>query len=122
MNSKRVVEELRKRYPNKTIVLNPPENTTEILCEIEPTAKHPDHSVAIAVIDSSKLHHHKLTTETYEVIKGNLKLYVEGQLYELSPGQSFTIKPGLKHYALGTETWIKVTSKPGWVLADHILL
>jgi len=44
MNVKKIIKELQKKYPNKTIILDPPENPTEIICEIEPTTDHPDRS------------------------------------------------------------------------------
>ena len=65
MNVIRVVSELTKKYPGKKIILNTPENTTEIICEIEPTQLYPEKSLAVAVVDKIRPHYHKKLTETY---------------------------------------------------------
>ena len=59
MNTKRVISELKKEYPSKTIILNPPENPTEIVCEIEPAKNSKEDGIAIAIIDESKPHYRK---------------------------------------------------------------
>ena len=51
MNVSSIVEELKRKYPGKNIVLNPPDDPSEIICEIEPASKNPERSVASAVID-----------------------------------------------------------------------
>ncbi len=120
MKINEVIDELRKSYPQKTILLNDKHNLTEILCEVEPTSRHPEYSIAVAVIDKTEPHHHKVTTEIYEVVRGELDLNVNGKVYHLAEGQSFTVQPGEIHSATGAETWVKVTSKPGWVHKDHV--
>lgn len=122
MNINSVIDTLKKQYPGKEIILNSKENLTEILCEIEPTSLHPDYSVAISVIDKTDAHYHNGITELYEVIKGELQMIIDGKLTILHVGQSITIYPGQIHSATGDETWIKVTSKPGWLKKDHILV
>lgn len=119
MNITGVIEEMKKKYPGKKILLNNRQNCTEILCEIEPTSLHPSQSVAISVIDKTLAHYHDVTTETYEVLKGVLALSVDGKKYVLNVGQTMTIKPGQIHEATGNETWIRCTSKPGWKQKDH---
>ncbi|MBI4973104.1 cupin domain-containing protein [Candidatus Roizmanbacteria bacterium] len=120
MRINEVIAELKKTYPGKSVVLNNRNNLTEILCEIEPSQLHPSYSVAIGVIDETTPHYHKKSTETYEVIKGELDLIVEGKTYHLKPGESFTMQPQEIHSAKGDETWVKCTSKPGWNSDDHI--
>lgn len=119
MNITNVIEELKKKYPGKRILLNDRKNCTEILCEIEPTALHPSHSVAVAVIDNTIDHFHDTSEETYTVIKGVLSLTVDKKKFVLNEGQSLVIKPGLVHTASGNETWVKVSSRPGWKQKDH---
>jgi quercetin dioxygenase-like cupin family protein len=121
MKIKAVLNELSVKYPGRTIIKNGEENPTEILCEIEPTCEHPDHSLAISVIDKSVPHVHKRLTEVYKVIKGKLKFNVDGKVIELTEGEAYTIKPGQIHWAEGNETWIECHSKPGWTPEDHIL-
>jgi len=120
MNINAVLDELRKTYPKKTIILNNKDNLTEILCETEPSGLHADYSVAVSVIDATSSHFHRKTAETYEVIKGTLALTVDGKTTSLAPGESMVIAPGSVHSALGNETWIKVTSRPGWTASDHL--
>jgi len=122
MNSKKIVEELKKKYPGKKIIKFPEDNPTEILCEIDPATNHPEKSVAIAIIDKSEPHYHKKTTETYKVIKGNLSVVIDGQKNKLEEGGSLSIKPRDIHYAIGDETWVKIYSEPGWIPEDHILV
>ncbi len=119
MNITNVIEELKKKYPKKRILLNDRQNCTEILCEIDPTSLHPNYDVAIAVIDKTIAHYHDLSEETYKVIKGVLSLSIEGKKFVLNEGQSMVIKPGQIHEATGNETWIQCTSKPGWKKKDH---
>ncbi|MCB9823966.1 NUDIX domain-containing protein [Candidatus Nomurabacteria bacterium] len=120
MNVSQVVSELNKKYPGKAIFKNDEENTTEILCEIDPASEHPDYSNAVAVIDKSIPHIHYKTTETYKVTKGTLTLQVGKETIDLKEGESYVIKPGNPHWAEGEETWLEYYSEPGWDLEDHI--
>ena len=113
MNITSVIEELKKKYPKKRILLNNRQNCTEILCEIDPTSLHPNHSIALAIIDKTITHYHTLSEETYKVVKGVLSLSVDGKKLVLNEGQTFVIKPGLIHEATGNDTWVQITSKPG---------
>jgi len=121
MDSKKVIFEIKKLYPGKTIVKIPENNPTEIICEIEPTKNHSNYSVAIAVINKSKSHKHIKSTETYEVIKGELNLFVENKKIILKKGEEYSVIPNKVHWAEGKETWVKVTSTPGWTIKDHLL-
>ena len=112
MDVQKIVEEIRKKYPGKNIILNPPENPTEIVCEIEPASENPNKSVAIAVLDNNIKHFHRVAKETYEVIKGVLEMSKGGKTYFLSPGQKMVIGPREYHMAKGQETWVKVISEP----------
>lgn len=124
MNVKRVIAQLKQKYPGKVIIENKNKQgvTTEIICEIEPTSDHPEYSVAIAVIDSSTLHYHKKITETYKVLKGTLAVFKINEEIKLEEGDDLIIKPGEIHSNLGDETWIECTSSPGWEVDDYINL
>lgn len=122
MNIQAIISQLQKEYPGKFIIQNHPTDPTEIICEIEPTSEHSDYSTAIAVIDRSIPHYHLKTTETYEIIRGQLKLTVADEEHTLKEGGSFTIHPGQRHFAEGNETWVRVTSHPGWTKEDHYLV
>lgn len=119
MNITGIIEELKKKYPGKKILLNNRQNCTEILCEIEPTSAHPSYSEVISIIDKTDAHYHDKATEIYKVIKGALTLIIDGRKYVLNDGQSFTIEPGQIHEAIGSETWVKCSAKPGWKKNDH---
>lgn len=120
MKINEVIDELKKTYPGKKIVLNSKTNLTEILCEIEPTEAHPEYSVAISVIDESFPHYHTNTTEIYNVLRGELDITIGQKSIRLKQGESVTIQPSEVHKAKGNETWVKCTAKPGWLPQDHI--
>lgn len=67
MNVGKVTKELKEKYPGKNIVLNKNKEgiVTEIVCEND----HPN-GIAIAVIDSSESHYHKVSVETYKILRG----------------------------------------------------
>lgn len=119
MDAEKITSELSRRYPGKKIVKNDEGNPTEIICELGPT--NSGGSMAVAVIDRSKLHFHHRTTETYKVMRGELIVSVDGQDHKLKEGESMVIEPGSKHSAVGNETWVEVYSHPGWTAEDHIL-
>jgi len=122
MNSQKVIEEFKKKYPGKRIIKNDEKKPTEILCEIDPLADHPEFSLAVSVIDQSIPHLHRKTTERYKVIKGTLRLFINDQEFTLNEGDEMTINLGEIHWAKGNETWIECYSEPGWTIEDHILV
>jgi mannose-6-phosphate isomerase-like protein (cupin superfamily) len=119
MNVDKVMGELKKKYPGKKVIVTDPDNPTEVICEIDPGEEK---SEAIGVIDKTGLHYHKVSTEVYEVNKGELTMFIDGQKKVVREGERIELKPGMKHEAFGKETWIKVYSTPGWTLDDHILV
>jgi len=122
MNYKKVVTELKKKYPGKKIFVDDNDGGQEIICEIEPTKDNPQKSVALAVVGRSKKHYHKKTTEIYEVVKGKMNLYIEDQKYVMKKGDKQQIKPGKVHWVEGNEAWFLTYSSPGWTPEDHILV
>lgn len=120
MKVKKVVNQLKLKYPGKDIIKNDESNPTEIICEVEPTREHPEYSLAVAVIDKSLPHYHKKATEEYRIIKGKLRLHIGSETIELEQTQKFKISPGKIHWAEGNETWIECRSTPGWDKNDHI--
>ena len=122
MNSKRIVKELQTKYPGKAIILDPPENPTEIICEIDPTSEHPEKSIALAIVGKSKPHYHKKSTEIYEAVKGILTVYKDGKKFVLREGEKLTIEPNVIHYVEGDAAWFLTYSKPGWTFEDHIMV
>jgi hypothetical protein len=66
----------------------------------------------VAVIDKTEPHHHKVTTEIMKW-SGGAGSYVNGKVY-IGPKTFLLRTAGEIHSATGAETWVKVTSKPGW--------
>ena len=122
MNTKKVVEELKKEYPGKKIVLNDKNNPTEIICEIDPASEHSDHSTVISVINKTLPHYHKTTAEIYSVLKGELNLYLDKEKIHLNQDEFRVIPPGVVHFGEGKETWVLCYSEPGWNQEDHFLV
>jgi len=130
MNVQKVIKELKEKYPNGNIIENKNSQgiTTEIICEVITSQKNPDESRAIAVIDSSVIHYHKVITETYKVLKGNftvIKYTAEKKIFEeieLNAGDFVVMKPGELHSNIGKETWVEVVSTPAWFIEDFINL
>ncbi len=130
MDVKKVIAELQRLFPGKTMVENKNSLgvTTEVVCEKDPTENHADYSESIAVVDASTIHYHKKLTEKYEIMKGDLEVfkYDANKLlykeYKLKKGEMITIHPGEIHSCKGDETWVKVVSKPGWTPGDYINL
>lgn len=122
MTSDEVISYFKQEYPGKNIVMIPEDDPTELLCEIEPSAEHADYSVAIAAIKESKAHFHNIATETYELIKGSVELFIDGKGCVLRVGEKVTILPSQTHYAVGNFGLVKVSSRPGWTVDDHIIV
>ncbi len=124
MDTRKILRELKQKYPDKRVLKNKDKNgkISEIICEVEPTSMHPEYSIAIAIIDHSPLHLHKSTKETYRILKGSLRVFKGFKEYKLKNEDKIVIKPGEIHSSIGSETWIEAYSEPGWVLNDHILL
>ncbi len=122
MDAKQVVARLKKDYPGKRIIRLCEGRSQEIICEIQPTSEHPAYSVAIAVVDRSLLHFHLESQELYEVMQGTLRLYCNQKMVLLHPGDTHLVEPGVHHFATGRETWVRVTSSPGWKQEDHYIV
>jgi len=122
MNAEEIIKNLIKEFPGKAVIPNSKTEPTEIICEVEPSREHTEYSLAIAYIKRSEPHRHIKATETYEVGEGRLDLFLDGMRMRLNVGQSVDITPGAIHWAEGEWARVKVTSKPGWILDDHIIV
>ena len=122
MDTKKILNELKEKYPGKNIILNPQNNPSEIVCEIDPTSNHAEKSIALAIVGRSKPHYHKKSTEIYEAVKGILIVYKNGKKYILKEKERITIESNVVHYVKGDESWFLTYSKPGWTVGDHIVV
>jgi quercetin dioxygenase-like cupin family protein len=65
--------------------------------------------------ESTPWHYHRLFSETFDVLKGELTVGRGDQTLTLQQGQTATIQPGQKHFftnTSGQETLVKVTVSP----------
>lgn len=122
MDVKKVVSELKSKFPGKKVVVNKEDGFLEIICEIEPASKNSKKSLALVVVGKSKKHKHLKTKETYNVVKGSLTVYLNEKKKVLKKGQAVDIKPGVVHWVEGKDTWFYTHSTPGWTSSDHILI
>jgi len=122
MDAQKVIAELEREYPGSNVKQLPEDCPKEIVCEFDPGTEHPDWSLAIAVIDKSEPHFHNRTTEIYRIIKGELKLHVNGEEHVMYEGQEYTVIPGKTHWAEGNETWVEVYCSPAYTHLDHHLV
>jgi mannose-6-phosphate isomerase-like protein (cupin superfamily) len=118
MTREKVLAYFAEHYPGYPVIQLPPENPTEIICEIKRDAQQ---SAAIAFIKRSQPHMHKRITEIYRVKHGRLKLHVGGQVIELDH-DGWVIKPGQVHWAEGDWAKVEVIASPPWHDGDHILV
>lgn len=120
MNVERVKQQLVERYPGVHIKENPNEHgeVTEIVGEIDRKLIGADRDVAVVVADHSGEHYHRKTTEEYEILKGALRVFRNGQPTDLVEGERITIEPGTRHWVDGNETWFLCYSKPDWTPED----
>lgn len=118
--SKRILHELRRRYPNaKALDLDGSGN--HFVSEIEPASEHPEWDRAIEVIFKSQPHKHLKMTQTYKILEGELTLHIEDEDVALKTGDTYVVKPNLVHWAESpTGCWLEIYSEPGWTAEDHI--
>lgn len=122
MDVKKIIDEIKRKYPGKTIVLDSKDTPKEIICEIDPSSDHPESSVALVVVGKSKSHYHIKSTEIYETVKGVLTVFINGHKFILREGEKITIKPKEVHTVESDESWFLAYSKPGWRSDDHIVV
>lgn len=119
MKLNEILEELAIKYPTKLVFQNNDSdgNVTEVVCELDKSQRN---SHAVAIIDRSMPHYHRIIEEKYKIIKGTLSLYIDDKNIVLNEGDEYTIDAGKKHYAIGNSTWVDVVATPAWNLEDHI--
>ena len=120
--SNQILRQIKKKYPGKE-AYDLDGRGLHFVCEIEPVKDHPEYDRAVEVILSSKPHKHLKMTQHYTIISGTLELYVDDNTIMLNPGDTYTINPGVAHWAKSDgECWLEIYSKPGWTKEDHILV
>ncbi|PIR03588.1 MAG: hypothetical protein COV59_05360 [Candidatus Magasanikbacteria bacterium CG11_big_fil_rev_8_21_14_0_20_39_34] len=119
--SRRILDELKRRYPNaKSYDLDG--RGEHFLAEVEPVDEHPEYDKAIEVIFLSLPHKHLKMTQRYTILSGELELFVGDKFLILHKGDTYTITPNIVHSAKSIECWVEIYSTPGWTKEDHILV
>lgn len=121
MRVEAIKEEMQEKFPGvnikETTVIDG--QVTEFVGEFDRKLIGSVRDVAIVVADRSSEHQHKIITEEYEVIKGALKVYKNGQPKDLKAGETIVIEPGTWHWVEGDETWFYCYSVPDWFPGDY---
>ncbi len=109
-------------YQNKKV--RPAENPAEIVYELTTQRSGLPFGIAIADIQQSEAHFHKVTWETYAVVQGTLELYLDGDRHVLRPGDVKKIPLWVVHSARSldkTPARITVTTIPEFSPEDYYL-
>jgi mannose-6-phosphate isomerase-like protein (cupin superfamily) len=100
------------------------DHPAEIVYELFTPADGLPFSIAIADIQQSEAHFHKLTTETYTVVQGAIELSLDDERIVLRSGDTVKIMPGVIHSARSldkTPARITVTTVPRFSEDDYFL-
>lgn len=119
--SKRILAKLKRDYPGKA-AYDTDGRGQHFVCEVEPTQDHPEYDKAIVVIFKTKAHKHNKIVQRYTILSGNLTVHLDDKTITLKPGDTYTIQPGIVHWAESDECWLEEYSTPGWTKDDHILV
>jgi len=116
----RILSRLKEKYPDSDSY-DLDGRGLHFVCEVEPVKDHPEYDRAVEVIISSKPHKHLKMTQYYKVLSGTLNLHLNDKNIILCAGDTYTIKPGIVHWATSDdECWVELYSKPDWTKEDHI--
>lgn len=83
-----------------------------------------NHSLAYVEIPSGKrspAHYHKVSEETYFILKGSAEMTVDGETFRANPGLAITIMPGEVHTIINDSNELLeflTVSAPAWVPDD----
>ena len=124
MSIDEVMNYFKVNYPDLVVIKTPEINPTEIIAEIDPTADHPNYSMAVAAIRSSAPHYHKNTEEEYEVLSGTLLVRVGDVVKTIYEHEKLKIPARQVHSATSVEGFalVAVKASPGWRPEDHFLV
>lgn len=107
---------------NPALYQNIKVNPAEIVYEITTDKNGLPFGIAIADIQHSEPHYHKVTIETYTVVQGDLEVTLNAEPHILHPGDVIRIPPGIIHFAKSvneTPARITVTTIPEFSQDDY---
>ena len=99
-------------------------NPAEVVYEVTTHKNALPFGIAMADIQQSKPHFHKVTMETYAVVQGSLKVSLNSEQHILHPGDVIKISPGVVHSARSLDerpARITVTTIPEFSQEDYYL-
>jgi mannose-6-phosphate isomerase-like protein (cupin superfamily) len=119
-------DEVKELEPNidPSLYRNMKNYPAEIVYEITTQNNDLPFGIAIADIQQSERHFHKVTTETYTVVQGILEVNLDTKSYILHPGDVIKILPGVIHSAKALSerpARITVTTIPEFSQNDYYL-
>jgi len=98
------------------------DNRAEIVYEMTTHQKDLPFGIAIADIQQSEPHYHKVTMETYTVVQGDLEVRLGAESHILHPGDVIKIPLGVIHSARSlrdTPARIIVIAIPAFSMEDY---
>jgi mannose-6-phosphate isomerase-like protein (cupin superfamily) len=98
------------------------DNPAEIVYEMTTYQNDLPFGIAIADIQQSEPHYHKVTMETYTVVQGDLDVRLGAESHTLHPGDVIKIAPGVIHSSRSlseTPARITVTTIPAFSEDDY---
>jgi mannose-6-phosphate isomerase-like protein (cupin superfamily) len=110
---------------DKCLYQNIKVNPAEIVYEVTTWENALPFGIAIADIQRSEPHFHKVTAETYTVVQGNLEVSLNGEEHVLHPSDVIKIPPNVIHSARslsGTPARIAVTTIPEFSHEDYYVV
>lgn len=127
--------DVKQMYPNlpKNFVISHhygSENIYNTGCVMYTSVKEPLYSKKTIIMLANQKHpehYHKIKTETFLVIEGNLDLNIDGKIVNLGKNESYTIKPNEKHSFTTTsgvvfeEIATAITEDPDSYYTDEII-
>ncbi len=120
--AQRILNQLKSKYPD-AYAFDLDGRALHFVCEVEPTADHPEYDKAVEVMIQTLPHKHHKMTQYYRILSGTLRLHVDDKTIELHEGDTYTIHPEEVHWATSEdECWVELRSEPGWTKEDHVLV
>jgi quercetin dioxygenase-like cupin family protein len=117
---------VKEREPtiDQSLHQNRKARAAEIVYEITTQQSGLPFGIAIADIQQSEPHFHKVTLETYTLVQGDLEVSLDGERHVLHPGDVIKIPLGVVHSARSldkTPARITVTTIPEFSQEDYYL-
>jgi quercetin dioxygenase-like cupin family protein len=96
---------------DQSLYQNRKDSAAETVYEITTQRNNLPFGIAIADIEQSVPHFHRVTTETYTVVQGSIELALDDDRIEMHVGEVALIRPGVVHSArsIGSDHAARIT-------------